>query len=96
MIGNSRIQKAGTFAQWSVVLVPKHVALQPSAGSLLPSLATGGHPGDDRAIIRPLGPPGHRDHQQQWQNHIQCAPAPASGGRCLPCEDGGQVGPGCL
>lgn len=93
---NSRIQQAGTCAQGSVVLAVNRVVLQPSAGLLLPSLAAGGHPGDDRAIIRPLGPPGHRDHQQQWQDHIQCAPASAPGGWCLSCEDGGQVGPGCV
>lgn len=96
MIENSRIQQAGTRTGGSVVLVVKHAILQPAAGSLLPSLAAGGHPGDDRANVRPLGPPGHRSHQQQWQNHIQCAQAPASGGWCLPCKDGGQVGPGCV
>lgn len=95
-IENSSLQQAGTCAPGSVVLAVKHVVLQPAAGSLLPSLAVGGHPGDDRAVVRPVGPPGHRNHQQQRQNHIQCAPAPASGGRCLPCKDGGQVGSRCV
>lgn len=96
VIGNSRIRQAGTCAQVSVVLAVKHVVLQPLASPSLPSLTAGGHPSDDRAIVRPLGPPGHRDHQQQWQDHVQCAAAPAPGGWCLPCKDGGQVGPGCV
>ena len=66
---------------------------QLSASPLAPSPPAGGHPGDGRAVLRPLGAPGHRDHQQQWAHHIQRATAQAPGGRCLPREDGRQVRP---
>lgn len=42
----------------------KPVAPQPSGNPLTPFTATGGHPGNGRAVLRPLGTPGHRDHQQ--------------------------------
>lgn len=56
-----------------------------------PLATAGGHPGDGRAVLRPLGAPGHRDHQQQRAHRVQRAPAPAPGGRRLPRQDGRQV-----
>ena len=68
-------------------------APRPSAIPLVPSLPAGGHPGDGRAFLRPLGALGHGDHQQQRPNHVQRTAAPAPGGRRLPREDGRQVRP---
>lgn len=62
-----------------------------SSGSPHPLPWAGGHPGDGRAILGPLGAPGHRDHQRQWPDHIQRAAAPAPGSWGLPREDGCQV-----
>lgn len=51
----------------------------------------GGHPGDGRAVVGPLGAPGHGDHHQQRPDHVQRAAAPAPGGWRLPRKDGCQV-----
>lgn len=101
-VAGTRKHQAGPQAPWSPVLAWSSLAALPSqacsppvsVSSLAPLLPAGGHPGDGGAVLRPLGAPGHGDHQQQRPDHVQRAEAPAPGGGRVPCEDGGQVRPG--
>lgn len=86
--------RSPVLAESSLAEPPSQACSPPvSVRPLAPSLPAGGHPGDGGAVLRPLGAPGHGDHQQQRPDHLQRAEAPAPGGGRVPREDGGQVRP---